>query len=545
MPSTIRRAYATIGQRQVHYRTSGSGPAFVLIHQSPRSSAELEPMIRFLSRDFQVIAPDTPGYGQSDPIAPPDTEPGIDEFVDALVGLFDVLDLERPLVFGTHTGAILGVRLATRYPHRVSALMANGILLNSEAERRDLCERYMPAFLPQWSGSHLTWVWSRNKDQFDFFPWYLRSHEARIHWPAGDNDLHDCVMDMMTAGDNYRSGYRAVLDYAIVDDLPRLQVPTQLLVARQDALSRYAELLPPLPDGVESLVLDDFADIPACVADFARRHADSSVTARFNAPAPAGSLKRYFQPVGTGDVHFLASWASTGERPLLLLHDAGLSADSLTELARALSGERSVIAPDLPGHGESRTASASHPKALAETLAEFLSTIGIDRCDVIAVGATAACALALKQASPSQVDKLVACNPALAETISHPEDFASLPDLSIDSSGAHLLRAWHYLRDRSLYSSWRMRNAETMQAAARPPTALALQRDVLALLKSHTILSHYLQATLQYRLEDFRQSGGTFAATEDFDAAGLGKEPIRLQADKVRWAPTLLALLND
>ncbi|TXS92023.1 alpha/beta fold hydrolase [Parahaliea maris] len=544
MATAIRRAYASVGERQVHYRTSGEGPAIVLIHQSPRSSAELLPLIAFLSTEFQVIAPDTPGYGQSDPIAPANSEPGIDEFVDGLVGLFDALGLENPLVFGTHTGAILGLRLAVRFPHRVGALIANGILVNTEAERQDLYERYMPPFLPDWSGSHLTWLWGRNKDQYDFFPWYQHSHEARIHWPVDDQGIHECVMDMMDAGDNYRSGYRAVLDYAIADDIPRLRVPTQLLVARADALSRYVEHFPPLPDGVESCIAEDFEDIPRILAEFARRHADSDVTATLANATPDGPLQRYFQSTPGGELHYLAAGNIDGQHPLLLLHDAGLAADSLEELARALSGQRPVIAPDLPGHGESTAGATATPAAFAGAVLELLESLDVGAFDIVAVGASAACALELQREAPSLVGKLICCNPVLADTVADPDDAASLPDLQVDPSGAHLLRAWHYLRDRALYSSWRHRTADTMRPAARPPKAVELQRDVVALLKSATGLSGYLEAALRYRLADCQQAGAHLAATEDFSPTTLPAGFTSLEASKVRWAKVIMEVLE-
>ena len=82
----IKRGFAYVGERRVHFRAAGGGPPVVLLHQSPRSSAELVPLMQVLARHFRVIAPDTPGYGQSDPVAPSSSEPTIDAFADALVG---------------------------------------------------------------------------------------------------------------------------------------------------------------------------------------------------------------------------------------------------------------------------------------------------------------------------------------------------------------------------------------------------------------------------------------------------------------------------
>ena len=42
----VRRHFVTVnGDRQVHYRRAGKGPAVVLLHQSPTSSREHVPLI--------------------------------------------------------------------------------------------------------------------------------------------------------------------------------------------------------------------------------------------------------------------------------------------------------------------------------------------------------------------------------------------------------------------------------------------------------------------------------------------------------------------
>ena len=66
--SVIKKRYVRVDDRHVHYRTAGSGPPVVLMHDSPRSSVLLIPLIELLKDRFTVFALDTPGFGQSDPI---------------------------------------------------------------------------------------------------------------------------------------------------------------------------------------------------------------------------------------------------------------------------------------------------------------------------------------------------------------------------------------------------------------------------------------------------------------------------------------------
>ena len=61
--SLITRHFIDINGRQVHYRRAGSGPALLLIHQSPQNSRMWLEMIARYAPHFTVIAADTPGCG--------------------------------------------------------------------------------------------------------------------------------------------------------------------------------------------------------------------------------------------------------------------------------------------------------------------------------------------------------------------------------------------------------------------------------------------------------------------------------------------------
>jgi pimeloyl-ACP methyl ester carboxylesterase len=69
--------------RRVHYRRAGSGPPVVLVHQSPRSSAEYEALIAEWAAHFTCLAPDTPGFGESAPL--PMNNPHVNDYADAVL----------------------------------------------------------------------------------------------------------------------------------------------------------------------------------------------------------------------------------------------------------------------------------------------------------------------------------------------------------------------------------------------------------------------------------------------------------------------------
>ena len=71
----IRKGYIDTpvegGVIQTHLRRAGSGQPLLMLHPSPMSSAFLVPVIDLAREHFAVFAPDTPGYGGTDPLPNP------------------------------------------------------------------------------------------------------------------------------------------------------------------------------------------------------------------------------------------------------------------------------------------------------------------------------------------------------------------------------------------------------------------------------------------------------------------------------------------
>lgn len=61
--ATLKRAFADTSLGQIHYRTVGSGPPLVLLHNTWLSSRMFFGVIPDLARDFTVYALDTLGQG--------------------------------------------------------------------------------------------------------------------------------------------------------------------------------------------------------------------------------------------------------------------------------------------------------------------------------------------------------------------------------------------------------------------------------------------------------------------------------------------------
>ena len=128
--SGVSRAYADVGDGQLHYRVAGEAgrPVLLLLHQTPSTSAMYQPLMQRLADRFHLLAPDTPGFGGSDPLP---GECSIAAFADTLSQWLEGLGIARCFVFGHHTGAAIAVQLACSRPGLCRALALSGPPLSS------------------------------------------------------------------------------------------------------------------------------------------------------------------------------------------------------------------------------------------------------------------------------------------------------------------------------------------------------------------------------------------------------------------------------
>ncbi len=115
----------TVNGVEVFYREAGpsDAPTILLLHGFPTSSHMFRNLIPALADKFHLVAPDYPGFGNSE-------QPAMDEFdysFDNLATLIDAfinkLAIKRYSLYLMDYGAPIGFRLAAKYPERVQALI--------------------------------------------------------------------------------------------------------------------------------------------------------------------------------------------------------------------------------------------------------------------------------------------------------------------------------------------------------------------------------------------------------------------------------------
>jgi pimeloyl-ACP methyl ester carboxylesterase len=451
--AAIRRQFVRLGSRSVHLRIAGSGPALLLLHQSPQNSRMWLDLLARYAPHYTVIAPDTPGFGDSDPLAL--AQPGIDELAQATLELADALGLRRFAVLGMHTGGLIGMHLAWLAPSRVAALLIDGFAAFSASERAELGARYLPPFEASWDGAHLRWLWCRMREQLFYFPWFDGRAARALHFaPPTVQANHAAVMDVLAVGDLYRLGYGAALRYGDRDRVAQLQVPTWLLYRREDVLATHRERLPPLPDHVHAELLDGgLPALHARIDTLLHTTLAREVAANLQlAPPDDPEFRRRAVTTALGT---LAAWHAPGTDDVrLFLHAPGTRPPRPP--AGAVGDAAHQVWLDLPGHGASDALDAvpdvaTMAAALVDVLAQLAPGCAVH---VESDGAAAAYALALREHPAVHVAQVLLRTPWLPEADEIARFLDGLPDPTLQRTGAHLLEAFQWERERHLLWPW-------------------------------------------------------------------------------------------
>ncbi|MBO4225738.1 alpha/beta fold hydrolase [Bradyrhizobium neotropicale] len=124
--TTVRYGKASVNGLNVFYREAGrtDAPALLLLHGFPTAGHMFRELIPALSDRFHLIAPDLPGFGQSD-------MPARETFTYTFAGLAQVMErftevirLDRFALYVFDYGAPVGFRMALRHPERITSIVS-------------------------------------------------------------------------------------------------------------------------------------------------------------------------------------------------------------------------------------------------------------------------------------------------------------------------------------------------------------------------------------------------------------------------------------
>ena len=126
----------------IFYRESGNRnrPTILLLHGFPTSSHMYRNLMVDLSDSYHLLAPDYPGYGNSDQPPMKDFDYTFDNLAKVVEGFLDAVGVEKFSLYLMDYGAPVGFRIAAKYPERVEAL----IIQNGNAYEEGLRDFWIP-----------------------------------------------------------------------------------------------------------------------------------------------------------------------------------------------------------------------------------------------------------------------------------------------------------------------------------------------------------------------------------------------------------------
>jgi pimeloyl-ACP methyl ester carboxylesterase len=212
----VTRDYVNGRFGQVHLRIArpagdaGKTP-LLCFHMSPNSGRVYAGFLAAMGVDRLAVAPDTPGFGESDAPAQP---PSIEDYAAAMGDVIDALGLGPVDLMGYHTGSETSVALALARPGQVRRLVLVSAPIFTTEELVEFRRLYDHDPITA-DGSHLVKKW-----------------QAHVYW-AGPGKTLDMVADDFHDGLRNPAiswwGHHAAFSYDMARQLARVTQPMLVL----------------------------------------------------------------------------------------------------------------------------------------------------------------------------------------------------------------------------------------------------------------------------------------------------------------------------
>lgn len=141
MPS-IKYRTVEVDALKIFYRETGApgAPKLLLLHGFPSASHMFRDLIPLLADRFHIVAPDLPGFGQSDMPSPSQFKYTFDGIARVIDRFTEVVGFDRFAIYVFDYGAPTGFRLAAWHPERITAIISQ----NGNAYKEGLSDGWNP-----------------------------------------------------------------------------------------------------------------------------------------------------------------------------------------------------------------------------------------------------------------------------------------------------------------------------------------------------------------------------------------------------------------
>lgn len=216
----LTKDYINLKSGQLHVAKAGDkGPRIVLLHESPLSNRIYFDVMEKMGTWAQVLAPDTPGYGQSTPLASTST---LADFASQLIeGISIWSGGEKVFLGGIHTGASLSVEIANQKPDLCAGLLLIGLPTYTEEMRESRIKTYAPSIELKDDGTHVMWAWDR----------------YRKMWPTAPlADIQLATADLIYNLERYNWAYLEAFKYQAEEKIKNVSCPILFAAAEGEFL---------------------------------------------------------------------------------------------------------------------------------------------------------------------------------------------------------------------------------------------------------------------------------------------------------------------
>jgi pimeloyl-ACP methyl ester carboxylesterase len=121
---------------KIFYREAGpaDGPVVLLLHGFPTSSRMYQGLMPLLADRYHLIAPDYPGFGNSDAPSHDKFAYTFDHITQVMDDFTQALGLKHYSLYMCDYGGDVGLKLAIAHPERIQALMVQNANISEEGE---------------------------------------------------------------------------------------------------------------------------------------------------------------------------------------------------------------------------------------------------------------------------------------------------------------------------------------------------------------------------------------------------------------------------
>lgn len=211
-----------VGEIGLHYERSGRGPAVVFLNGLMMSARLWSPQVAALSDRFECVRYDLRGQLLSDK---PPGDYSFDDHVGDLVGLLDVLGLERVHLIGLSFGGAVAVAFAAAHPARVRSLAVMASIAQSTRAHRHRFQDWMNVL---------------DSAPRELFEHSLRQNYSDDYLRANQEVIRAAKVWFSGQSPAFYQGLRhlapAIRDVDLLDRLGAIACPTLVLAAERDRL---------------------------------------------------------------------------------------------------------------------------------------------------------------------------------------------------------------------------------------------------------------------------------------------------------------------